>query len=196
MMIHQCLYRRCFSSHQQQVCSFKTFLFVLTLTIFSVATASGTDFKCFATGDELKTAVEAYLKTGPFTGPIKRDIQRMYGNDIGDWCVGNVKNFTEVFLFQSFNMDISRWNTSSAVSMVYMFGFASAFNQDISKWNVASVTDMSYMFYEAESFNQDLSAWNVSSVTKMKAMFNSAAAFNQDISKWNVALVKIGRAHV
>lgn len=48
--------------------------------------------------------------------------------------------------------------------MQSMFSVAESFNQDISQWNTANVTNMSYMFYEAKSFNQDISQWNVNKI--------------------------------
>jgi surface protein len=150
--------------------------------------------RCFKSGNELRTSVVKYLE-----GNINVKIQ--YGRDIGDWCVKNVKDFSSLFCGstsfycpfynpygETFNADISRWNTSSATMMDYMFGF-SAFNKDISKWDVSSVSDMSSMFDGAESFNKDISKWDVSSVTKMSGMFRGAVSFNQDISKWNVLSV-------
>ena len=54
------------------------------------------------------------------------------------------------------------------------------FNTDISGWNTAKVTDMSSMFEAATSFNQDISAWDVSSVTSFAFQFSGAFDFNQD----------------
>ena len=42
----------------------------------------------------------------------------------------------------SFNSDISFWDTSNVTSMYCMFAGASAFNQDIGSWDTSSVTDM------------------------------------------------------
>ena len=45
-----------------------------------------------------------------------------------------------------------------------MFEAAESFNQDISAWNTSNVADMRYMFDGANVFDQDLSSWDVSKV--------------------------------
>lgn len=90
-------------------------------------------------------------------------------------------------LFQdnnSFNSDISFWDTSNVTSMNDMFNFASAFNQDISNWDTSNVTDFHSMFYGATAFNQDIRDWNNSSVNDLELMFYNATSFNQNYS-WN-----------
>jgi surface protein len=67
-----------------------------------------------------------------------------------------------------------------------MFNGANSFNQDITGWNTANVTSMDYMFYDGSSFNQDISSWDVSQVTDMSYMFGGASSFNQNISSWCV----------
>jgi surface protein len=123
-------------------------------------------------------------------------VYEQYGTSIGDWCVDYIEDFSRVFhddtsprdFFDTFNDDISRWNTSGAKNMSYMFASADAFNQDLSSWDVSSVTDMSDMFSGADIFNQDLSSWDVSSVTDMSYMF-AADSFNRDLSSWDVSSV-------
>jgi surface protein len=65
------------------------------------------------------------------------------------------------FNVQTFNDDISSWDTSKVANMSSMFYYAAAFNQDIGSWNTGAVTDMSFMFNNAATFDQDLSGWNV-----------------------------------
>jgi surface protein len=89
----------------------------------------------------------------------------------------------------SFNGDISNWDTSSVTDMSSMFNSIDSFNGDISNWDTSSVTDMRYMFTYAVSFNGDISNWDTSSVTDMKWMFNSAVLFNGDISNWDTSSV-------
>merc|ERR1712194_150633 len=60
---------------------------------------------------------------------------------------------------ESFNQDISNWNTAEVTSMREMFNGASEFDQDISSWNTANVIDMSRMFEDASKFNQCLGNW-------------------------------------
>jgi len=85
----------------------------------------------------------------------------------------------------TFNGDISRWDTSQVKNMDATFAGASAFNQDIGNWNTGEVTYMAYMFARASAFNQDIGSWNTEKVTSMQDMFNEASAFNHDISSWN-----------
>jgi len=102
----------------------------------------------------------------------------------------NVNSMFEMFDgANSFNDDISGWNTSAITDMSFMFGGASSFNQDIGIWDTSSVTDMSFMFANSGSFNQDISNWDTSAVTNMGAMFSGASNFNQDIDNWNTSSV-------
>lgn len=90
----------------------------------------------------------------------------------------------------SFNDDLSQWNTASITDMSGMFKGASSFNGNITGWNTGLVTDMGSMFEGASAFNQDISAWNVGGVASMTSMFNGAAAFNAPIVNWDVSNVE------
>jgi surface protein len=122
---------------------------------------------------------------GMFNGAIN------FNQDIGNWDVSTITNFTGMFLVSSFNNggspSISAWtiNTSTNVNMYIMFG-VTPFNQPIGSWNVSKVTSMQEMFRASGAFNQDISSWNVSGVTDMSLMFYDATAFNQNIGGWNV----------
>ena len=102
----------------------------------------------------------------------------------------------------TFNSDISHWDTSNVTNMDSMFSGAVLFNQPINNWDVSSVTDMSYMFYHAYKFDQPLNNWNVLNVTTMEFMFGrtgnfslaDANDFNQDIGDWDVGKVLNFRA--
>ena len=104
----------------------------------------------------------------------------------------------------SFNIDISDWNTSNVQNMEYMFSYAgynsSTWNVgDLSKWNTSNVIKMNQMFnyagYNATTWNiGNLNNWNVSQVEDMSSMFNgagqNASTWNiGDVSNWNISRV-------
>jgi len=115
-----------------------------------------------------------------------------FNQDISSWDTSNVTNMFQMFFFaNSFNQDIGSWDTSSLTNMQGMFNFVNSFNQDIGSWDTSNVTDMQGMFIEASSFNQDIGSWNTSSVTNMLGMFKGAVSFNQDIGSWDTSSVTI-----
>jgi surface protein len=76
----------------------------------------------------------------------------------------------------SFNIDISKWDTSNVTTMDSMFYNASGFNKDIGNWDTSNVTTMAYMFIGASAFNQDIRIWTVSATTTLSYMFYGATA--------------------
>ena len=87
----------------------------------------------------------------------------------------------------SFNSDISSWNTSNVTSMEKMFEFALNFNQPIGSWNTSKVTNMNSMFQSVVNFDQPIGDWITSSVTNMSSMFQDTANFNQNIGLWDIS---------
>jgi len=82
-------------------------------------------------------------------------------------------------LAESFNQNITQWDTSNVEGMLGMFLGASIFNQDISKWNISKVKDMSQMFQFARTFNKDLEEWHVSTEINTTDMFSGADALDK-----------------
>ena len=85
---------------------------------------------------------------------------------------------------QSFDRDLSAWDTGKVTDTSSMFVAATAFNGDVSSWDVSQVTDMTYKFFYALKFNGDISSWNVAKATEMVQMFDNAKVFNQDLCEW------------
>jgi hypothetical protein len=122
VMRHSTL-KRC----QKVVCC-PLFLALLVMHL-AVARASWTDnrqsqqqgnqsFKCFETGAELATAVQAW----PEYQDSASSISQTYGYSIGQWCVDKVQSFSLVFArVADFNEPLDGWNTSAATSMEEMF---------------------------------------------------------------------------
>ena len=111
-----------------------------------------------------------------------------FNANLSDWDTSGITDMTAMFsLARVFNGDISTWDTSNVTTMDSMFFQANAFDGDISAWNTGNVEDMSYMFRLADVFNQDISGWDTGRVTDFNNMFSSAYAFNQDVSGWDTS---------
>ncbi|MDA9361262.1 BspA family leucine-rich repeat surface protein [Flavobacteriaceae bacterium] len=113
-----------------------------------------------------------------------------FNSDISFWDTSNVNDMQLMFTGAStFNQNIGGWDTSSVSSTLGMFYNASSFNQNIGDWDTSSVVDMSFMFYGANEFNQYIGNWDTSSVTNMEGVFSNASAFNQNIGGWDTSSV-------
>jgi hypothetical protein len=49
--------------------------------------------------------------------------------------ISGIDDMSRMFMYSSFNGDISRWDVAHVIKMDYMF-YNSEFNGDISSWNV------------------------------------------------------------
>ena len=89
----------------------------------------------------------------------------------------------------TFNSDISHWDTSNVTNMDMMFSGAILFNQPIGIWDTSKVTSMFGTFFAAQNFNQPLDGWDTGEVTDMTSLFHGADVFNQDVNNWNTSNV-------
>ena len=92
-----------------------------------IATSCPALGKCFVTNDELARAVEAYIND-----PSGASTCQEYGHPINNWCVSRVNDFNLLFasgIRQTFNYDISDWDTSNVVTMNGIFDRNEEFNQ-------------------------------------------------------------------
>jgi len=109
-----------------------------------------------------------------------------FNADLSAWDTSGITHMNNTFSrAAAFNGDISTWNTSNVTDMSEMFFLASSFSSDITDWDTSRVENMTYMFRLASSFNQDISNWNTGEVTNFNSMFSGTGAFNQDISSWD-----------
>ena len=187
---------------------------LLSLLFFLPSRASAQ--VCFASTEELRDAVDAYLED-----PSEESaVAQTYGYPIGWWCVRYIQDFSYLFsslrnsATETFNEDLRGWVTVNARDMSFMFAGAktfdgnistfetgrvktmqgmfedaAAFNGDISQWDVFNVKDFSYMFHGATSFEGDLSDWKLVCAENLSFMFYTAVRFNSDVSGWNVGSV-------
>jgi surface protein len=149
--------------------------------------------KLTRTDADIKVAVRAWANLA-----TRAAAEITYGH-ISDWETSHVTNMEQLFFgdtyyggdanMQSFNDDISRWDTSKVITMRFMFDNARAFNGDLSRWDTSNVTTMERMFNNAHDFNGDLSRWDTSNVTTMERMFRDTLDFNGDLSRWDTSNV-------
>ena len=165
--------------------------------------------KCYVNGVEYTAVDRATLLDMVKNGDDVSKVVTSLITDMSDiFNPGRILKITQATYknFQTFNQDISSWDTSNVTTMNSMFAGATNFNQDIGSWDTSKVTDMSDMFGNTylidpvdipvidqfsnfRAFNQDISSWDTSNVTTMKSMFENARNFNQDIGSWNTSNV-------
>jgi surface protein len=118
------------------------------------------------------------------------DTAESFNQDISGWDTTNVTNMSGMFSgATSFNQNIGAWTTTNVTDMSSMFSYATSFNQNIGGWTTTSVIDMGGMFSDATAFNQNIGGWNTTNVQNMSYMFNSATSFNQNIGAWTTSSV-------
>ena len=116
--------------------------------------------------------------------------ENSFNGDISHWDTSSVTDMAQLFHSKSsFIADIKHWDTSSVTDMWQMFLGASSFNRDIGSWDTRNVTSMGLMFQNANVFNGNIGDWNTSNVINMRAMFQGASAFNRDIGNWDTSMV-------
>ncbi len=165
--------------------------------------------KCYVNGVEYTAVDRATLLDMVKNGDDVSKVVTSLITDMSDiFNPGRIYKITQAIYknFQTFNQDISSWDTSNVTTMNSMFAGAESFNQDIGSWNTSNVTNMSNMFGNtslqsdpvdppffdprlARAFNQDISSWDTSKVTNMSNMFVNAKSFNQDIGSWDTSNV-------
>ena len=106
--------------------------------------------------------------------------------DVADWDVSKVTSFDSFLSSSGSNtgnmslksIDVSKWNTSSADDISYMFyGCGQIESLDLSNWDVSKVTTTYHMFadcYKLASLN--FTGWNTPNLTDMDGMFNDCHA--------------------
>ena len=118
-----------------------------------------------------------------------------FNDDLSRWDTSKVTNMEGMFAgAASFNKPVGSWDLRQVTTTNGMFAGCKSFNQDMRNWMTSSVQDMAFMFDSASSFNLPL-PWDVSSVRTMRGMFNDAHSFNQSsVGSWNTENVEDFRA--
>ena len=116
--------------------------------------------------------------------------------DVADWDVSKVTSFDSFLSSSSSNtgnmglksIDVSKWNTSNAVNLSYMFyGCGQLESIDLSNWDVSKNTTFNHFFtdcYKLKDVNFD--GWDTSSCEIFAAMFNNCDALEYvDVSSFD-----------
>ena len=113
-----------------------------------------------------------------------------FNGDVSSWDTQYITIMTEVFSLNTvFNQDIGGWDVSSVTSFSSMFNTALAFNQDLSGWVTTAATTFNSMFYKNDVFDQDISGWDLDGATDIVAMFRFCDGFDQDLSDWDLTTI-------
>jgi hypothetical protein len=129
-----------------------------------------------------------------YVASSKTDLQNkiLSGFTSNNICTSHITDMSELFYspstMQTFNQNISSWDTSNVTNMRLMFTYSSAFNNGEASglsskplnFDTSNVTDMSDLFNSATSFNQQLN-FDTSNVIDMNNMFSQAINFNQEL---------------
>lgn len=159
----------------------------LTPTPAPDALPDGNTGKAFASSTELRNAVDSYMGD--------RFSTDIYGYPMGNWDVGSISIFSELFSASRnpqmlyFSEDLSNWDMTSATNTDSMFEGTVSFtntSNTIAGWDVSNVRSMSRMF-ASSGFRGDISQWSVKKVVDFSYMFEFAAQFNCDLSGWETS---------
>ena len=89
---------------------------------------------------------------------------------------------------------LEEWNISNIDDMMFTFNGASQFNINVSKWDTSSIASLDGTFYFAEKFEGiGIDEWmqypnpNMDSTVEM---FRNTSVFNTNLSKWNTSYIR------
>ena len=143
---------------------------IVSLIISNFVASGGNTIVC----DSLTNGATFTLGISTYT---KRSVDQINVGNAATSCTSGIVDMSNLFRV---GFIVENGNTIT-------FGGTNTFNGDISHWDTSSVTNMNSMFRNASAFNQAIGNWDTSSVTDMINMFNAATVFNQDLSNWCVS---------
>ena len=134
-------------------------------------------------------------------------MRSLSGINSSELIASNVTNMSYMFYVagynsQTFNIDLSNWDTSKVTNMSGMF-YSAGYNSqtfiiDLSGWDTSNVTTINNLFsgagYGATNWSlEGLSNWDTSKVTDMTGSFEGAGynsqTFDIDLSDWDTSNV-------
>lgn len=124
--------------------------------------------------------------------------------NVSNWDVSKVKTFKSMLSCGSSygqvpmiikELDVSKWNTSSATDMSFMFYGCRCKGSrilDVSNWDVSKVTNFDHMLAHSYFTLTGVDNWAPSAAcTNMNAMFHSIQNTRIDVSKYNTSKVTV-----
>ncbi|WP_159737177.1 BspA family leucine-rich repeat surface protein [Vibrio atypicus] len=147
---------------------------ILTLSLLTLFSVNANAAYVALINNSVGVADTSTPPTPACVGPelTRADLDTMIanGDDVTKACTGKITDMAYLFMgYDSFNQDISNWDTSSVKNMEGMFmqpmALPSAFDHDISGWDTSNVENFSYMFLTHVDYKHDLSGWDTSKAT-------------------------------
>lgn len=112
-----------------------------------------------------------------------------FDEDLSGWDTSKVTTFHNMFqsAYNFKGVGLEHWDTSKVTSFEHMFWDATSFQGLVDNWDTSNVVNMDHSFKGFVEFNPDISQWDVGSVAIFFFTFSACFAFNADISSWNTA---------
>lgn len=115
-----------------------------------------------------------------------------------NWDVSNVTTFNRMFTSDDYGelgfiaqLDTTKWNTSSAKDLGFMFyGYKGSPVLDVSNFNTSKVTNLAFMFAFSSATIIGYEDWDTSSITNLQGTFLGTKNTSLNVSKFTTSKVK------
>lgn len=118
--------------------------------------------------------------------------------NVSNWDVSKVTTFNRMFTSDNYGelgfsaqLDTTKWNTSSAKDLGFMFyGYKGSPVLDVSNFNTSKVTNLALMFAFSSAIIVGYEDWDTSSITNLQGIFLGTKNTSLNISKFTTSKVK------
>lgn len=162
----------------------------VTTTNIVDSSSTGEEYESFLTTYDLREAIAASLAENNTSA----DAFSRYGPDVGKWSVGELRDFSKVFINKALQEDIGDWNMSNARYMEEMLRGVKnlSASSGIDRWDTSSMTNLQALFMDTTWTEPqlDLSSWNTSGVWTLGQLFRWSNLSRANLSQWDVSNVR------